>query len=114
MFEPLVYKASLRKMDSLAQPVNLKINNGTGFTTVSNVRMHVSKYKENELVSGGPIMVGDLKLIIPAENLPDPTIKLEKKDRVEIDGRVYSVEHWDNYTRKMGTELIAVEAAVRG
>lgn len=114
MFEPLRYKASLRKMDSLAQPVNIKVNNGTGFTTYSNVRMHVSRYQENELIAGGSIMMGDLRLIIPAENLPDVSMKLEMKDRVEIDGRVYSVIQWDNYTRKMGEELIAVEAAVRG
>ena len=75
---------------------------------------HVSKYSESELVSGGAIRLGDMKLVILGVDIPAGVDRLDTKDRVQIDGRAYSVIHWDNFTRSVGDELIAVEAAVRG
>lgn len=94
--------------------VTLRVNNGTGFDDHANVKAHVSTYRENELVAGGPIQVGDLRLIIPAEEIPAGVADLKQRDRIQIDGRDYAVMHWDAYTRSVGDELIAVEARVRG
>lgn len=114
MFEAERYRNSLRKMAPLFQSVTLMKNNGTGFTSYDGVKCHVSRYQDSELVADGSIKIGDLRLIIPSENLPSDIGKLEQKDRVDIDGRNYSIINWDDYTRKMGDELVAVEVAVRG
>ena len=115
MFSAAQYKSMYAKfMGPLAQKVTLMVNNGTGFDSYANVNAHVSKYSESELVSGGAIRLGDMKLVILGVDIPAGVDRLETKDRVQIDGRAYSVIHWDNFTRSVGDELIAVEAAVRG
>ncbi len=113
MFNAARYRKTYERiLGPLAQDVTLKKNNGTGFTSYSGVEAHVSKYRENDLIADGSIELGDLRLIVMAENLP--VTSMDKGDRVEIDGRNYAVIHWDNYTRKMGSELVAVEVGVRG
>lgn len=102
-----------RMLGPLAQSVTLKTNSGTGFTTHPATTAYVSRYRENELISGGSIQLGDLKVIILAENLSGIET-MDQGDRIEIDGRNYGVIHWDDYTRRMGSDLVAVEVAVRG
>lgn len=114
-FSATAYQRVYRRfLGDLAKPVVLKINNGTGFKNYRDVLAYVSRYRETDLVQGGSIEIGDLKLIIPTEYLPDAVTVMSRKDRIEIDGRVYSVVHWDAETRAMGDDSIAIEITVRG
>ena len=114
MFSSNQYKEMYEKfMGPLAQAVTLRLNNGTGFTSYPS-KAHVSRYNEQDLVQGGPIELGDMKLIILAEDIPVGVTRMDKGDRVGIDGRDYGVIHWDNNTRSVGAEVIAVNVTVRG
>jgi hypothetical protein len=113
MFRAEQYEEMYKKfLGPLAQPVTFLVNNGTGFNKYTGVSAHVSKYQERDLVAGGPVQLGDLKLIILSADLPVPT--LNQSDRIEIDGRGYSVMHWDVNTRSVGSDNIAVEVRIRG
>lgn len=115
MFSAAQFKSMYsRFMGPLAQPVSLMVNNGTGFDIYPDVMAHVSKYTESDLIAGGAIRLGDMRLIILGEDIPGTIDRLETKDRIDVDGRAYSVVHWDSHTRSVGDETIAVEATVRG
>lgn len=103
-----------RFLGPLAQDVSLLVNNGTGFDRYDGVMAHVSAWRESDLVPNGSIRLGDLRLIILADDIPAGIGKLSQGDRVEIDGRAYGIINWDENTRSVGDELIAVEASVRG
>jgi len=114
-FSAAAYQKIYRRfLGDLAKPVTLKINNGTTFKSYRDVLAYVSRYREAELIQGGSIQLGDLKLIIPTEYLPNAVTVMGRKDRVDIDGRNYSVIHWDTETRAMGDDSIAIEVTVRG
>lgn len=103
-----------RFMGPLVRPVALLVNNGSTFTSY-NTSAHVTKYQESDLVPGGSIQLGDLKLVILKEELDAFGItKLGLKDRINIDGFTYAVIHWDAYTRTVGDVDVAVEITVRG
>jgi hypothetical protein len=103
-----------RFLGDLAKPVVLKINNGVGFDDFPGVLAYVSRYRESDLVQGGSIEIGDLKLVIPTEYLPVGVTVMGRKDRIDIDDRNYSVIHWDDETRAMGSDSVAIEISVRG
>lgn len=102
-----------RILGPLSRDVVLKVNNGAGYDDYT-VPAHVSKWQERDLVPGGSIQLGDLRLIILTESLPDGVTTLTMKDRVEIDGRAYGVIHWDEHTRAIGDNQLAVDVTVRG
>jgi len=106
-----IYK---RFMGNLAKSVTLQINNGTSFTDYPGILAYVTNYRESDIVQGGSIQVGDMKLIITHDYIPPRIETMSRKDRVKIDGRSYSVIHWDAESRSMGDTIIAVEIAVRG
>lgn len=115
MFNSASYESMYRRfLGPLAQTVGLKLNNGTDFDAPINVDAHVSSYREADLVAGGSIQIGDLRLIILESSLPDGLRALEMKDRIEIEGRNYSVIHWDTNSRSVGDTTVAIEATVRG
>jgi hypothetical protein len=115
MFNANNYKGMYsRILGPLAQPVTLMVNNGTGYDSYENVSAHISKWKENELVKDGSIELGDLKLIILADDLPSAIGHMSIKDRIKIDGNIYAVIHWDVFSRSVGAESVAVQATVRG
>jgi hypothetical protein len=87
-------------------------NTGAGFTRHPS-RAVVKAHKEQDLIAGGSIQQGDLKLIISSRFVPPGLRKLERKDRIEIQGKPHGVIHWDVNTRTVGG-LIAIEATVRG
>ncbi len=103
-----------RMLGPLSQPVTLMVNNGTGYDKYQNVSAHVSSWKEHELVNDSSIELGDLKLIILSADIPSSIEMMTMKDRVDIDGRIYAVIHWDAYSRTVGSNAIAVQATVRG
>jgi hypothetical protein len=114
-FAATAYQRMYRRvLGGLAKPVTLKINTGTSFKSYRDVLAYVSKYREADLVQGGSIELGDLKLIIPTEHLPNAVTVLGRKDRIDIEGRNYSVIHWDEESRSMGGDSIAIEVTVRG
>jgi hypothetical protein len=114
-FSATAYQKIYRRfLGGLAKPVTLKINTGTSFKSYRDVMAYVSKYRESDLVQGGSIEIGDLKLIIPTEYLPNAVTVMGRQDRIDIDGRNYSVIHWDEETRAMGDDSIAIELTVRG
>ena len=113
-FSATAYKRMYQRMSNLYKPVILKINNGTGFRSYRDVICYVSRYREADLVAGGSIEIGDLKVIIPTENLPGDIEEMGRKDRIDIDGRNYSVIHWDDETRAMGDVSVGIEVTVRG
>ena len=103
-----------RFMGNLAKPVTLRINNGTTYDDTAGVLAYVSRYRESDLVQGGSIEIGDLKLIITEDYIPVGITTMGRKDRIEIDGRNYSVIHWDAETRAMGDTIVAIEVTIRG
>ena len=105
-----IYEKFFRK---LSQPVTLKVNNGTGYTDYQS-KAHVSKYTERDLVQNGPIELGDIKLIITAKDIPSAITRMDKGDRITVEGRKYAVIHWDANTASVGGDLIAVHVTVRG
>jgi hypothetical protein len=114
-FAASIYQRMYRRMlGNLAKPVTLKINNGTSFKSYRDVLAYVSKYRESDLVQGGSIEIGDLKVIIPTEYLPNAVTVMGRKDRISIDDRNYSVIHWDDESRAMGDTSVAIEVTVRG
>jgi len=115
MFNVGQYQTMYNKfLGPLSQSIGLLLNNGTDFDAPIMVNAHVSSYKEKDLVSGGPIILGDLKLIILFDDLPVDMRRLGKQDRINIDGRNYGIVHWDTNHRSIGETTIAVEATVRG
>lgn len=114
MYSAPAYQRMYARHFAAMGTVTLRVNNGAGFDDHPGVKAHVSAYRENDLVEGGPIQVGDLRLIIPADQIPDGVADLKQKDRIQINGRDYAVMHWDAHTRSVGDQLIAVEARVRG
>lgn len=94
------------------EPVTIKENNGTAFVDHPS-RAFVTAHKEHDLVPGGSIQQGDLKLIISATRFPKGLRDLERKDRIMIQGDPYSVIHFDKFTRNVGG-IIAYEITVRG
>ena len=115
MFSPLKYEAIYRGMlGPLARTIQVFVSDGSQYTAYS-LTGHVSKYRESDLIPGGSIQMGDLKLIVLWEDLQALGIpKLGLKDRINIKGNTYSIIHWDEYTRKIGTDNIAVEITIRG
>jgi hypothetical protein len=115
MFSAGRYKRMYRRfLGPLSQPITLSVWNGSSFDDYPNIPAHVSNYEERDLAEGGPIKLGDLRLIILAENLPTNLGQLNQGDVVTISGRDYGVIRWDANTRSVGTELMAYEATVRG
>ena len=114
MYSVAQYRGLYRRhLGPLAQSVTLMVNNGTDFDHYP-VTAHVSNWVEGDLVPGATVETADLRLIIPAEDIPSGLRDLEQRDRVDIDGRQYAVMQWDTHTRSIGGTLMAVEARVRG
>jgi hypothetical protein len=115
MFSSETYKTMYaRFMGPLARPISILVNdNGTyiGYPMTA----HVSKYSEIDMIPGSSIQMGDLRVIVLWENLTAVGIDdLELKDRINIDGKTYSIVEFDKYSRSVGENTIAAEIAVRG
>ena len=95
------------------EPITIRVNNGTSFDDHPS-RAVVHQHKESDLVPGGTIQQGDLKLTISGTRWPAGIDSLERKDRVVIQGKNYSVVHFDRFTRNVGGSPVAYELSVRG
>ena len=115
MFKANTYSAMYKKfLGPLAQPVSLLVQTGAQYIAYETTA-YVTKYQESDLIPGGSIQLGDLRLIILRENLDAVGIdSMALKDRINIDGLTYAVVHWDQYSRTIGDSGIAVEATIRG
>ena len=115
MFSASQYRAMYKRfLGPLSRPVSLLLQSGADYIAYE-TKAHVTKYTEQDLVAGGTAQLGDLKLIVLAEDLEFFGItKMTKKDRVNIDGFTYSIIHWDEYTRTVGENAVAVEMTIRG
>ena len=101
-------------MGARSRAVTILLNTGADYIGYP-MTAFVTRYMESDLVAGGSIQLGDLRVMVMAEDLAAVGItKLEQKDRINIDQRAYSVVHYDQYTRAIGPDDIAVEIAVRG
>ena len=115
MFSATQYSSIYKKfMGNLAKPVTLRYNNGTDYDDYPGVMAYVTKYRDSDIVQGGSIEIGDMKLIITADYMPAGLRDMERKDRIDIDGRNYAVVHYDTETRAMGDTVVAIEISVRG
>ena len=74
----------------------------------------VHQHRETDLVSGGTIQQGDLRVLISGTYWPEGLRDLERKDRVVIQGKPYAVIHFDKFTRSVGGSPVAYELSVRG
>ena len=115
VFNPSRYAVMYRKfMGPLSGPVELLVNN-SGTYTAYNTTAYVTRYQESDLVPGGSIQLGDLRIIILAEDLDAFGItKMGLADRINVKGSSYAIVNWDAFTRSVGENTIAVEVAVRG
>ena len=115
MFDERQYQATARRLiGANHQQVTLKVNNGAGFDEYPGVKANVSYWRETDLIPGSSVEVGDLKLIILAETVPDAVGDLEQRDRVEIGGENYAVMYWDTQTGRVNNTVVTILAAVRG
>lgn len=97
--------------------VDIMLSDGVGgYVTYPDIRAFVSGYRPQEVVPGGPIETNDTRCIILAEDLPADLRPLGRGDRIllQSDGKAYSVQRWDTKTRRVGTNLLAAEATLRG
>jgi len=115
MFNAAKYQSMYNRfLGPLARPVQVLVSSDGEFISYA-MTGHVTKYRESDLVPGGSIQLGDLKLIMLYEDFEAFGItKLELKDRINIDDRTYSIVHWDEYSRSVGEKKIAVEITIRG
>ncbi len=114
MFEPDRYRRMQdRILGPNSEPMTLLVNNGTGYDEIQ-VTGRPYRYQSTDLVEGGPIKLGDMRLIIDADSIPDGTRRLEAKDRVEVRGKRYGVIDWDDMTRSVGGQVLAINCTVRG
>jgi hypothetical protein len=114
-FSAAQYKAMYNRfLGNMAKTVTLRYNNGVDYDVYTGVLAYVTRYREADLVPGGSIEIGDLRLIIPTDNMPAGLRNMERKDRIDIDGRNYSVIHYDTETRAMGPDSVAIEITIRG
>lgn len=102
----------LRDLEVL-EPVNILLNNGAGFDSYPS-RAVIRGYKETDLAPGGSIQQGDIKVLISSTNYPAAiTRPLERRDRIEVNGRACGVIHFDPNTRNISGSPIMYEIAVR-
>lgn len=115
MFDASQYSSMYERfLGPLARGITVKLKSGSNYVAYQ-MTGHVTRYQESDLISGGSIQLGDLRLIVMSEDLQAFGIeKLGLKDRVDIDGRTYSIVHFDEYSRSVGGTSIAVEMTVRG
>jgi hypothetical protein len=93
--------------------VDLLINNGPGsWDTYPGIPALPRKFAAHELVP--PLQQNDVKLIILAEDMPAGVTRLKTRDRVRIEGREYTVEIGDYFSRQVKGVTVAVESVVRG
>ena len=95
------------------EAITIKENNGTTFVDHAS-RAVVSQHREYDLVPGGTIQQGDLKLLISGTRWPAGLRDLERKDRIVIQGKPYSVIHFDKFSRNVGGSPVAYELSCRG
>lgn len=96
------------------EAVVIMVNNGTGFDNHPTKGI-VRGYREQDLVPGGTIQQGDMKLMVAADRYPAAiTRPLERKDRISVNGRLCSVVHFDENTRNIQGVPILYEITVRG
>ena len=94
--------------------VQIMLNNGAGFDSYP-AKAVVRGYNESDLVPGGSIQQGDIKLIIPENHYPNAINRpLERKDRITFNGKTCSVVHFDGNSRNIGGVTLAYEITVRG
>ena len=115
MFNSSTYESMYKRfMGPLARDITVLVRFGSGFIGYP-MTAHVTRYKESDMIPGSSIQMGDLRVIILAEDMEAVGIEsLELKDRLNIDGRAYSIVNYDAYTRTLGGSNIAAELAVRG
>lgn len=95
------------------EAVIIYLNNGVGFDQHP-TKAVVRGYSEKDLVTGGTIQQGDMKLLISADRFPAAiTRPLERKDRIEVNGKLCSVVHWDPNSRNIQGSSIMYEVTVR-
>lgn len=111
-------KASYRRlMAEAGGTITVRRYTGTGPDrpkTDVTARARVVGYEPHELV--GTIIQGDRKIIVMAEDLEDSAIDLPlvKGDKVVIRDVELEVMAADDNTRRVGSDLIAIELQVRG
>ena len=102
----------LRELEQL-EPITIHVNNGASFDAYQ-AQAFITGYQERDLLPGGSIQQGDIKLIISATNYPAAiTRPLERKDRIEVNGRPCSIIHFNPNSRTVNGQPIAYEIAVR-
>lgn len=108
-----MYREALDGLE-VEEPVTILLNNGAGFDPYPTEAV-VRGYNERDLVPGGTIQQGDIKVLISADRYPAAiNRKLERKDRIEINGAPCAVIHFDDNTRNIQGVPIMYEIAVRG
>lgn len=78
------------------------------------VKMRPARYSTEELIPGGPVMLGDIRGIFNAASFPAIGRRLERKDRIRWRGRDYAVVQYDDVTRTQAGELLGIEIQLRG
>ncbi|MGN6585803.1 MAG: hypothetical protein ACTHJV_19080 [Rhizobiaceae bacterium] len=84
-----------------------------GADPLQNVRVRITTFTPEEIAGG--VAVGNRKVIVLAEDVPDSFAPLKKGDSVLVDGKsLMFTQTPDDQTRRVGETLIAYECIVAG
>ena len=113
---PTASRASYRQ--ALTDTVTLRKYTGSGVSrthadTVAHAR--VTGYLPEELIAGGSVQQGDLKVTLLAEDLENAGTSAPRNgDKLVIRGKEVNIQAVDDNTRRIGSTLIAYVLQVRG
>lgn len=95
------------------QPASIHLNNGTDFDVLP-TRVIPTGFTERDLAPGSSIQQGDVKVLISASQFPATiTRPLERKDRLEINGDIKGIVHFDPNSRRIQGQTLMYELVVR-
>jgi len=107
----LMYKQFL---GPLSREILLAFNNGTNFTVYPPRTAWVDGYRDKDIIPGGSIEQGDVRVVMLVDQLPSIYTEMRTKDRIIIDNKYYSIINWDPYTRTIGGQGLAYNIHLRG
>lgn len=104
-----------RIMNDVGETVYIRRYTGSGATRTpvdTACKAWVTGYDPKEIV--GNIQQGDRKLIVLAADLSSFSLPIRKGDKVVVRTVELSIEGFDDSTRRVAGELVAIELQVRG
>jgi hypothetical protein len=103
-------------IDVAGEPILIWQATPTGFIKHGPLNAMVGPFRADQLVPGGPIEVGDLRVLLfwPTFAALGIGRRLERADRVEVRGRQMAVVQFDDFTHAAAGAIFAAMIQARG